>query len=581
MQKLVSLFHKLDGQSFRSLQSLSGAYHFQQFDVTFLRIQGSPGAHPASIAEVSIDPVSYGFAEDHFASAETRFAVSDFLIRRFRAGIQLYAKQNRGQEGSGSFHTIELSQKMIRRDAVFVSNKSIRLRFIVSLPSRSKGGGSFDGKEADLMFQDELEKIVSYTFCFAGYTSEDKQAFTAHLQVIIDRNIIEQFIREHNCICFVPDNALLPRSSGVDDRPMKGRMVKLFNSPDTLNVRIPLPDQGDIRGMAIPEGICVITGGGFHGKSTLMQAIEAGIYPHIPGDGRERIVTRSDAVSIRAEEGRKVEKVDISPFIRDLPTGASTRAFSTDNASGSTSQAASIIESLEMGSRLLLFDEDTCATNFLVRDTLIQKIISPDREPIKPLYHAARFLWEQYGISSCLVVGGLGIFLQKADTILLMADYECSEITSLVRQELGPIQTDENVEFHFPHARKLHQDNFDPSYTNTRLNKKIPCRIKPLRNAPEKLEYGMDLIDLSALPQLVEAPQTAAIGVFILKLRQFLTLEQHRNKSIKELIDMLYYDFEENGLFELESEYPGLLSLPRKYELAASINRFRSLRIAK
>lgn len=71
--------------------------------------------------------------------------------------------------------------------------------------------------------------------------------------------------------------------------------------------------------MGIPEGVTLIVGGGFHGKSTLLQALERGVYHHIAGDGREMVITRQDAVKVRAEDGRNIEKVNISAFINNLP----------------------------------------------------------------------------------------------------------------------------------------------------------------------------------------------------------------------------------------------------------------------
>ncbi|MGZ5056587.1 MAG: P-loop domain-containing protein, partial [Methylobacter sp.] len=320
-------------------------------------------------------------------------------------------------------------------------------------------------------------------------------------------------------------------------------------------------------------------GGGYHGKSTLMQAILAGVYAHIPGDGREYVVTREDAFFIRAEEGRSIRNVDISPFIGDLPNGVKTARFCSDNASGSTSQAANIAEVIESGSRLLLFDEDTCATNFLVRDELIKKILDATQEPIKPLYSTVRSLWQQHHVSMIFVVGGLGYFLQKADTCLLMNHYHCQDITGKVRDRLGPIVDDNLPIANFAHSRRLAADNFDPIYTNQRLNKTVPKRIKDLRNAPLQLEYGMDLINLEAVVQIAEAPQILAIGYCLLALRSQLKQSGDKPKTIRFWIEWLDGELNKHGLAFLNPDYPGTLSMPRKYELAAAINRIRSLRI--
>ncbi len=386
-------------------------------------------------------------------------------------------------------------------------------------------------------------------------------------------------MRQHDLVAFIANDAKLPRHSGVDDRPAMDESVKTFQSPASLQTTIPLSDGRNITGMGIKEGITCITGGGYHGKSTLMQAILAGVYAHIPGDGREYVVTREDAFFIRAEEGRSIRNVDISLFIGDLPNGLKTDCFSSDNASGSTSQAANIVEAIESGSRLLLFDEDTCATNFLVRDELIKKILDAAQEPIKPLYSTVRSLWKKHHVSMIFVVGGLGYFLQKADTCLLMDNYRCDDITAKVRDRLGAIAEEDSPTPAFSASRRLAAGNFDPVYINRRLNKTISKRIKDLRNAPRQLEYGMDLVNLDAVVQIAEAPQILAIGYCLLALRTQLKQSGNKPETIRFWIDRIESEINKHGLAFLEPDYPGTLSMPRKYELAAAINRIRSLRI--
>jgi len=392
---------------------------------------------------------------------------------------------------------------------------------------------------------------------------------------------IIQFMRRHALVAFIANDAKLPRHSGVDDRPSPCESVKAFHSPASLQIDIALADGRSLSGMAIKEGITCITGGGYHGKSTLMQALLAGIYAHIPGDGREYVVTREDAFFIRAEEGRSIRDVDISPFINNLPNGLGTERFRSDNASGSTSQAANIVEAIESGSRLLLFDEDTCATNFLVRDELIKKILDAEQEPIKPLYSTVRSLWKKHRVSMIFVVGGLGYFLQKADTCLLMDNYRCDDITAKVRDRLGPIAEEDAPLTDFAVSRRLAIDNFDPAYINRRLNKTLTQRIKDLRNAPKQLEYGMDLVNLEAVAQIAEAPQILAIGYCLLALRNKLKQSGDKPETIRYWIERLEDEINTHGLDILEPDYPGILSMPRKYELAAAINRIRSLRIVQ
>ena len=405
-----------------------------------------------------------------------------------------------------------------------------------------------------------------------------KRLLNQFLDIQQTRQQIQQYMQQCELLVFINNGAILPRQSGVNDQPAVGDKIEFFQSPDILQVDIPLIGKTSIQGMAIKTGITCITGGGYHGKSTLLQAILAGVYAHIPDDGREYIVCREDAVFIRAEEGRSICNVNISSFINRLPNGQSTEQFCSDNASGSTSQAASIVEAIESGSQLLLFDEDTCATNFLLRDELIQQVLDSEKEPIQPLYSTVRSMYQQQNVSMIFVVGGLGAFLQKADTCLLMDNYQCKDITQRVRKKLGGIINDNNSFSDSVSERYLAKDNFNPEYINQRLNKIIPKRIKDLRNAPRQLEYGMDLINLEALPQVVESPQVLSIGYCLLMLRKAIH-EQEEIRTINAWVQWLIEEIEQQGLTVLQAEYPGTLSLPRKYEITAAINRMRSLTI--
>lgn len=579
MHKLQPLLAAIAEQSFQNIQKLRGSYLFPRFELSFIKMQGSPGANPASIASVKISLQDSKIPEEFFQSTECKLAVADFLIRRFRHGIDLFAQQNRGKDGSGSFNTIVLSQKMLSRDSVLFGDDAVYLRFMISLPAKGQGGGVFDAEQAWIMLSQELTAIVDATFFYQRYDEQTQTLLERFVDVQKTRAEVIQFMRQHGLVAFIADDAKLPRQSGVDDRPSLCELVKPFQSPASLQITIPLSDDRSITGMGIKEGITCITGGGYHGKSTLMQAILAGVYAHIPGDGREYVVTREDAFFIRAEEGRSIRNVDISPFISDLPNGLKTDSFSSDNASGSTSQAANIVEAIESGSRLLLFDEDTCATNFLVRDELIKKILDATQEPIKPLYSTVRSLWKKYQVSMIFVVGGLGYFLQKADTYLLMDNYRCDDITAKVRDRLGAIAEEDTSIADFAVSRRLSVDNFDPAYINQRLNKTLPKRIKDLRNAPRQLEYGMDLINLDAVAQIAEAPQILTIGYCLLALRTKLMQSDDKPETIRFWLDWLEGEISKYGLAVLEPDYPGTLSMPRKYELAAAINRIRSLKI--
>nr|BFF22223.1 hypothetical protein GCM10025732_01880 [Glycomyces mayteni] len=202
-----------------------------------------------------------------------------------------------------------------------------------------------------------------------------------------------------------------------------------FRSPDSLAVEVELPHAGRVRGMGIAPGVTLIVGGGFHGKSTLLRALESGVWDHVPGDGRDFVVADRGAVKVRAEDGRAVTGVDVHAFVDHLPSGDDTRHFSTENASGSTSQAAAIVESLEAGARVLLIDEDTAATNLMIRDARMQELVAKDREPLTPLVDVVRSMADEHGVAVVLVMGGSGDYMDVADRVVLMDAYVPEDVT--------------------------------------------------------------------------------------------------------------------------------------------------------
>ena len=323
--------------------------------------------------------------------------------------------------------------------------------------------------------------------------------------------------------------------------------------------------------MGIPEGVTLIVGGGFHGKSTLLQALARSVVPHVPGDGRELAVTRADAVTIRAEEGRAVSSVDVSPFIRELPGGRATTAFSTDNASGSTSQAASIVEALEAGSRLLLMDEDTAATNLMIRDARMQALVAREAEPIVALLDRVRELFERHRVSTILVMGGSGDYLDAADTVIQLADYRPREVTAQAREVAARYPTRRSADaraagFH-GRERCPEPGSFDPA------GRKGTPRIRATRR--DLLLYGEEEVDLRAVGQLFDESQTRAAGYAMAA-----TARDFPGLPVRELLDSLDARLDEAGLESLTSEgragaHPGRLARPRRYEIACALNRLR------
>jgi len=580
MKKLQILLNKLDQQPFGRLHQLKGTWSFDGFILDIIHLQGSPGAHPASVINVQKELNTCGYPDPVWEIPFLKTAFLDFLLRLLARGIKKFARQNRGCEGSGSFHTIEFGQRVLERNAILIKGSRIHARLILSFPSSSPGGGRIDAGQAKIMLFDELPEIVKYAFSYQNYSTHRKNLFHKHIKTASIQHQIRVYLEKHNLVAFVADQSNPARKSSVDDRPMDSKDAVLFKSPESLLTTIPLENGEFIKGMGIPEGVCMITGGGFHGKSTLLSALMNGVYNHIPGDGREFIITRDDAVLIRSEDGRRVAGVNISPFIRNIPTGKDTSFFCTENASGSTSQAANLVESIETGSKTLLFDEDSCATNFMIRDRIIEKVIPPDKEPIQPLFNIIRLLWKKNGISSIFVVGGLGIYLTKADTILMMNDYKTYDITADVRQKLGDIDDKNPIDISLPESlRMISRDNFNPSFINERLQKKVEVRFTPVRENFRRIEYGQDRIDLDLVPQLAEIAQSRTIGAMIYYLKLRMEDKDNISFAIRELTEEMYRDIKSEGLDILPYRYKGLLALPRKFEFLAAVNRMRTLKV--
>ncbi|MER2093000.1 MAG: ABC-ATPase domain-containing protein, partial [Saccharopolyspora rectivirgula] len=368
-------------------------------------------------------------------------------------------------------------------------------------------------------------------------------------------------------VAFVADGAILPRRSGVDDRPLTSGVP--FRSPDSLRVEVELPNRGTVTGMGIPEGVTLIVGGGFHGKSTLLRALEYGIYDHIPGDGRELVACRPETVKIRAEDGRRVHRVDVSPFVAHLPSGADTSDFSTDNASGSTSQAASIVEAVEAGAKVLLVDEDTAATNLMIRDARMQALVAKDSEPLTPFVDLIRPLYHQRGVSTVLVMGGSGDYMDVADQVIMMDSYRARDVTETARALAAN-----------PTGRQAEAQEFPPVRNRVVDPGSLPQgRVKLRARGVDALTLGDDTIELRAVEQIVDPAQVTGIGLVLLQLARRGVFDGSR--TLAEALRIFDEEVRHRGIAAVDEQYTGDFAVPRSLEVAAALNRLRSLRVAR
>ncbi len=562
---LRSILERIDARGYKAYKDIEGEYSFQKLYLYIDYVQGDPYASPSRI-RVRVDQKLARFPLSLFEDPVRKVALEDYLTRTFSKSIKEIAKRFRGSGKSGSITVLACSQQVIPRTSVLVNESFVEIRFTMGLPAR---GRRILGQEASEMFFQEVPRVVERSLF---YESLDSKKLDHHLEVSQDAEFIRGHLEEKNLVAFVADGSLLPRASGVDERPKREGKTILFSSPASLQVSFYPPNMKEIKGMGIPRGITLIVGGGYHGKSTLLDALALGCYNHIPGDGREFVISRPDTVMIRAEDGRFVENVDISPFISNLPLGKDTASFSTLNASGSTSQAANIMEAIQIGARVLLIDEDTSATNFMIRDERMQHLVKKDKEPITPLIDKIKLLYRDLGVSTILAMGGSGDYFDVAHTVIMMDTYKPFEVSSEARLISKQNKTHRSYEggevFGKVASRIPLRKSFDP-----RRGKAGRVKIKP--RDMKSIAFGYELIDLSSVEQLVEEAQTRSIGDLIYYAARELF---DGKRTLREALKIIEEKMKEEGFDSLLPFISGEYAAPRKYEMAAAINRLTSLK---
>ncbi|MEJ7814865.1 MAG: ABC-ATPase domain-containing protein [Rubrobacter sp.] len=560
MQRLRSTLDRIDSKGYGAYKDLSGSHDFGSFTLFVDRVQRDPFAPPSLIR---VRTRENAFDRDLFANQVRRVAFEDFLTRSVEREIRRVVRGNRGSGGSGRVEIQRASQVVLPRTSMVVESGYVEARMAVGLPAR---GRSVDARAARTVLLEELPEVVRKGLVPAPEGSVDAESSRLHVETVEDADYLRGLLPGLDLVAFVADGAVLPRESGASDRPLEEGAVP-FQSPQEYRVEVELPNRGVVSGMGVPEGVTLVAGGGFHGKSTLLSALSWGVYDHVPGDGRELVVARGDAVKVRAEDGRSVSGVDISAMIGGLPGGRTTEDFSTPNASGSTSQAANIAEALEVGTSLLLVDEDTSATNFMIRDERMRELVR--REPISPFIDLVRPLHRSLGVSTVVVVGGVGDYLDVADRVILLEDYAPSDATARSREvtrRFPPRAALTDRDVRLPQERTIRASSVE-----LRRGKRQSARGRGLHT----IELGRERVDLSYLEQLAEAGQTEAVARVI---GEWAATGEVR--GVGELVREALASVSEKGLDSLGGfrGHPGEMSLPRAQDLAAAINRIRPLR---
>ena len=550
---------RIDGRGYKSYKDLEGQYSFDNYILSIDHVQGDPFASPSRV-RVIVNTNFNKFPEALFDEKYKRVALGDFLTRLFSKNIYKYGEKIFGSGKSGLIEISRCPQQILERTSVIIDDEKVEARFYVGFPAR---GRSVLSKELEKILFNVLPNIVENTLI---YNKINTKALSDRIKLVEDQEFIRSELKNKNLVAFVANNSILPRESGVSQKPLMDG--KKFISPKELEVEFNTPNRGRIKGMGIPKGITLIVGGGYHGKSTLLRALELGVYNHIEGDGREFVITDDSALKVRAEDGRAITKTDISLFINNLPNGKDTKSFYTENASGSTSQAANIIEGIESGTKLFLIDEDTSATNFMIRDRRMQQLVAKDKEPITPFIDVAKSLYKEKGISTILVAGSSGDFFDIADLVIQMDNYEPFEVTEKAKglsKGAAEYNKDLNIDINFD--RVILKGTIESG----------PKGVKVKTLGKDGISINRENIDLRGVEQIVDSEQLNTIGAVMKYVEnklmgRDLTLIEITDKIIEKLNDDLI------NIENIKGGY-GSFAMVRKQEIICAYNRYRKIKI--
>lgn len=566
-EELRSSLRAINHKSYPAYKSLAGSYSFGKYILNIEHVQGDPFAAPSRLS-VKVNHKNAKFPDTYYETKWSKTALEDYLIRRFHKQADKFCFQAKGSGKSGIITVSRCGQEVLERTACEITAEEVIVRFEVGFPAN---GRTINAIELEKILFDFIPVCVEQSLY---YDKTPKEELEKTIFLAEDQQFIREEIKKQGIVAFIADDSILPRESGVSDKPLKDGIP--FKTPEEMAVTLRLPHKGEVKGMGIKKGITLIVGGGYHGKSTLLKALERGVYNHIAGDGREYVITDETALKLRAEDGRKITNTDISLFINHLPNGKDTRKFCTLDASGSTSQAANIIEGIEAGAKLFLIDEDTSATNFMVRDELMQRIVAREKEPITPFLERARDLYEEAGISTILVVGSCGSYFYIADSIIQMDSYHAIDITDETKKTLEnyPVSVISAPEFHLPpNKREIDLSGSTQKRKTYHGNGYVEERLKIKRMGKTAFSIGKENLDLRYVEQLVDEEQTQTLAYLLRYAKENF---KDGKKDVKSIVKALENILKTKGLSGIcdKGNVPSGLAMPRAQEIFACFNRY-------
>ena len=515
---LKSLLKNIDRKGYPAYKNTQGTYDFGTYFLSIDHVQGDPFASPSKLS-IHVKGRSAGFPASFYDTKYKQVALCDHLTRLFYQALSKISFRAKGSGKSGLFSVSKCGQQVLERTACTIdpSNGDISVHFEAGFPAN---GRTVNARELDKMLFGLLPDCVSSSLF---YKNIDQKMLESVIYLSEDQHTIRKNLSSMGLVAFIADGSVLPRESGISQKPLRN-CVK-FQSPDTYRVSFELPHQG--------------------------------------------MITDPTAMKIRAEDGRSITNTDISMFINNLPNGKNTVSFDTEDASGSTSQAANVVEAMETDSSLFLIDEDTSATNFMIRDELMQRVVLRDQEPITPFIERIRELYERYGISSIIVAGSCGSYFHPADHIIQMDQYIPKDITTAAKDAAKD----------FPMVSLPEKKHPDPCFdrcfnAGNHLKKERKIKMKTL--GKDAFSINKDTVDLRYVEQIADTEQTTALGYALLYAKLHL---MDGKKDLCAVADELMQIIETKGLSALlDSKYvKSNLAMPRKQEVMAAMNRYRNL----
>ena len=562
--ELRELLARIDRKGYPAYKDTRGTYQFPDYALSIDHVQGDPFAAPSRLS-VRVSGRTAGFSPALYRLPRQRLALQDGLLRRFGRAAGKASFQARGSGHSGLIAVSRCGQEVLERTACSLDPNTgdVLLRLEVGFPAN---GRTINARELEKILFGLLPRCVETALLCRSWDPRELQRAA---DLAEDQQAIRDALAPLGLCAFVADGSILPRASGVSDLPMKEAVP--FQSPPELSVTLDLPHRGKLTGMGVPRGITLIVGGGYHGKSTLLKALERGVYDHIAGDGREYVITDATAVKVRAEDGRSIRSTDISPFISRLPNGKDTVRFSTEDASGSTSQAANVVEAIEAGTSLLLMDEDTSATNFMVRDALMQRVICRDMEPITPFLDRVEELYASHGVSTILVAGSSGAYFHPAHHIIQMDRYVPRDITAAAKEAARDFPLDRVP---LDPAGAPGFDRRPAPSPEFRPGERVKCKAL----GRDGVSLNRETVDLRGVEQLADGEQSAALGCCLVYAQRRL---MDGKRTLTQVVDQLEALMDRRGLDVLwEDGTAGMaLARPRRQEIFACFDRCRGLRL--